>query len=225
MNDITIWQISGNNVETFLQGQISADVTEKNPAFCYSNRQGKVGAIGWVCKKDDQFYLCLPENCAKEMFKTWQPYAQFSNIQANKVSTLEPIYTGKKLIDIQQYKAKLDWATHALQYQIPILTSSTRWQYTPHMLGLESWAVNFKKGCYLGQEIIARTQNLGKVKRKFICFAKPNNISIDAYSNIYDQHQQIVGEVLYMGMSIIQAIVKPDNTYFINGSCLKILDA
>lgn len=39
-------------------------------------------------------------------------------------------------------------------------------QFTPHMLGLNRWnAISFKKGCYLGQEIIARTEHLGKLKR------------------------------------------------------------
>lgn len=43
----------------------------------------------------------------------------------------------------------------------------TRAHFLPQMLGLaELGAVSFQKGCYPGQEIIARTQNLGEVKRK-----------------------------------------------------------
>ncbi len=38
--------------------------------------------------------------------------------------------------------------------------------FTPHMLNYPSInAVSFKKGCYIGQEVIARTQYLGKAKR------------------------------------------------------------
>ena len=40
-------------------------------------------------------------------------------------------------------------------------------QYTPHMLNLDrSGAVSFSKGCYTGQEVVARTENLGRVKRR-----------------------------------------------------------
>ena len=39
-------------------------------------------------------------------------------------------------------------------------------KFTPHMLNLDcTGAVSFDKGCYTGQEIVARTEHLGKVKR------------------------------------------------------------
>jgi folate-binding protein YgfZ len=39
--------------------------------------------------------------------------------------------------------------------------------YTPHMLNLDlTDAVNFNKGCYTGQEIVARTEHLGRSKRR-----------------------------------------------------------
>lgn len=40
-------------------------------------------------------------------------------------------------------------------------------KFTPHMLNLDrTGAVSFDKGCYTGQEIVARTEHLGKVKRR-----------------------------------------------------------
>lgn len=49
----------------------------------------------------------------------------------------------------------LTWITH---------TSSLLW--TPHMINWpQLGGVSFTKGCFQGQEIIARTQNLGKLKR------------------------------------------------------------
>lgn len=221
---ISIWHITGNNVAAFLQGQISADVNEQFAAFCYSNRQGKVGAIGWVCQKLDNWYLCLPDDCAQAMFTTWQPYAQFSKIKATE-SDLHAVFSGRKLLDIQSNTTKINWTEHALKHQIPILTDNSRWQYTPHMLGLESWAVNFNKGCYLGQEIIARTQNLGKVKRKFTCFKVPKNITLKPEYMILDDNEQAVGEIFYLGANCIQAIVQASDQYFIQDFSLELLDA
>jgi len=39
--------------------------------------------------------------------------------------------------------------------------------FVPQMLNYElTGGVSFKKGCYPGQEVVARTQHLGKVKRR-----------------------------------------------------------
>jgi hypothetical protein len=48
--------------------------------------------------------------------------------------------------------------------------------YTPHMLNLDrTGAISFTKGCYTGQEIVARTENLGRSKRRtfrYVCEAE-----------------------------------------------------
>ncbi len=44
-------------------------------------------------------------------------------------------------------------------------------KYTPHMLNLDrQGAVSFAKGCYAGQEIVARTEHLGNAKRRLATF-------------------------------------------------------
>ena len=47
------------------------------------------------------------------------------------------------------------------------LQAATSGRFLPQMLGLEErGAVSFSKGCYLGQEVVARAQHRGKVKRR-----------------------------------------------------------
>lgn len=44
---------------------------------------------------------------------------------------------------------------------------NTTKRFTPHMLNLDRVAaISFTKGCYTGQEVVARTENLGRVKRR-----------------------------------------------------------
>ena len=63
------------------------------------------------------------------------------------------------------------WHAHLIQNHIPILTKNTLSQLTPNMLGLvPSMRVSLQKGCYCGQEIIARSHHLGKVKRQLLTF-------------------------------------------------------
>ena len=52
---------------------------------------------------------------------------------------------------------------------IPTVLPATQEQFVPQMASLDRiGGVSFKKGCYPGQEIVARTQYLGKVKRKMM---------------------------------------------------------
>jgi folate-binding protein YgfZ len=59
------------------------------------------------------------------------------------------------------------WSWLDIRAGIPVITSSTQEQFIPQMVNLEALGgVSFRKGCYPGQEIVARTQYLGKVKRR-----------------------------------------------------------
>ena len=50
---------------------------------------------------------------------------------------------------------------------VPVVLPATQEQFVPQMANLEViGGVNFKKGCYPGQEIVARMQYLGKLKRR-----------------------------------------------------------
>ena len=50
---------------------------------------------------------------------------------------------------------------------VPRITADTSDSYLPQMLNLDRLrAVSFEKGCYVGQEIVARAQHLGRVKRR-----------------------------------------------------------
>jgi folate-binding protein YgfZ len=59
------------------------------------------------------------------------------------------------------------WNWTEIRNGIPWVTAQTQDQFVPQMANLELiGGVNFKKGCYPGQEIVARTQYLGKLKRR-----------------------------------------------------------
>ena len=59
------------------------------------------------------------------------------------------------------------WQLAAIHAGVPQITAATQEQFVPQMVNLELLGgVNFKKGCYPGQEIVARSQYLGKLKRR-----------------------------------------------------------
>jgi folate-binding protein YgfZ len=58
-----------------------------------------------------------------------------------------------------------DWLN--IRAGLPVILPATQEQFVPQMANLELiGGVNFKKGCYPGQEIVARMQYLGKAKRR-----------------------------------------------------------
>jgi len=59
------------------------------------------------------------------------------------------------------------WEWLDIRNGFPLITAKTQDQFLPQMANLELiGGVSFKKGCFPGQEIVARTQHLGKVKRR-----------------------------------------------------------
>ncbi|HYN53525.1 MAG TPA: folate-binding protein [Methylotenera sp.] len=59
------------------------------------------------------------------------------------------------------------WEWLEIQAGIPEIMLKTQEEFVPQMLNLDALnAINYKKGCYTGQEIVARTHYLGKIKRR-----------------------------------------------------------
>lgn len=73
----------------------------------------------------------------------------------------------------------------------PILTASTSGHYVPQMLNLQAInGISFTKGCYLGQETVARMQYLGKNKRALFCL----NTQLDQLFQSDDVIEKQLGE-------------------------------
>lgn len=63
------------------------------------------------------------------------------------------------------------WQWLEIQAGIPLITEATKEAFVPQMANLDKiGGVSFHKGCYPGQEVVARTQYLGKVKRHLYRF-------------------------------------------------------
>jgi folate-binding protein YgfZ len=59
------------------------------------------------------------------------------------------------------------WDWLEIQSGIPEISPAIQEEFVPQMINLDALdAINYKKGCYTGQEIVARTHYLGKIKRR-----------------------------------------------------------
>ncbi len=61
------------------------------------------------------------------------------------------------------------WRWLEIRAGVPQILEATREQFVPQMVNFELvGGVNFRKGCYPGQEVVARSQYLGKLKRRMM---------------------------------------------------------
>jgi len=83
---------------------------------------------------------------------------------------------------------------------IPWLSAETSEEFIPQMLNLDKLGgISFNKGCYTGQEIVARTHYLGKAKREMFLAECDVSATPEANSTIIDDSagtEQSVGKVL-----------------------------
>jgi folate-binding protein YgfZ len=83
----------------------------------------------------------------------------------------------------------------------------TKEQYIPQVLNLEKLnGINYKKGCYTGQEIVARTHYLGKIKKQ-IFLVNHNSKLINVTDKIHDENNEILGEVISSNQTIQEEII------------------
>lgn len=77
--------------------------------------------------------------------------------------------------------AVAQWAAADLRHGLPRLSPAQVEQWTPQQLSLERLrAFSVKKGCYPGQEIVARTHFLGKAKRGLVAFSADAPLTVGA---------------------------------------------
>ncbi len=71
------------------------------------------------------------------------------------------------------------WALQEIRAGRPLITAATQDQFVPQMVNLEQiGGVDFKKGCYPGQEIVARAQYRGQVKRRMVRAHAPAGVQL-----------------------------------------------
>jgi folate-binding protein YgfZ len=91
---------------------------------------------------------------------------------------------------------------------IPEILGDSTEKYTPHMLNLDLLgAISFDKGCYTGQEIVARTQNLGSSKRRLMRYR--SDATLSSGDKLYNG-QKYVGDVINVIENDLLAVTSVD---------------
>jgi len=101
------------------------------------------------------------------------------------------------------------WRSALICAGLVLVSGENSEKYTPHMLNLDRLgAISFGKGCYTGQEVVARTEHLGSSKRRLMryrCAAR----SIKVGDSLEDGDRP-VGKVVNVSAENLLAVTPVD---------------
>lgn len=187
-------EITGKDAATFLAAQLTSDVrqisesTSQLSAWC--TPQGRVLAVFRIFQRAGAYYLLLPGELLQPILRRLRMYIVRSDVRlADASSTLvriglsgpalpgslsivigEPGAAKKLWRDRQENATPTGagpWTLLEILAGIPSVHPKTAEAFLPQMLNLEALGgLCFSKGCYPGQEIIARLQYRGQLKRR-----------------------------------------------------------
>ena len=201
--DRSILCMSGIDVQSFLQGQLSNDIdgleegTVQLNAYC--QHQGKIIALIWVMKQADDFYLSFASDLAEIVTKRLIMFKMMSDVTITDVSN-EVIQLGVvgesfdgafklndqqsvalvKTLDGIELDNESEWVLACITNSVAEVELKTSEKFVPQLLNLDinEVGVNFSKGCYPGQEVVARLHYLGKSKRRMRQFECEGEVNV-----------------------------------------------
>ncbi|SFV79859.1 Folate-dependent protein for Fe/S cluster synthesis/repair in oxidative stress [hydrothermal vent metagenome] len=203
LSNRALLKLSGGDTQTFLQGQLSNDIDGLEEGEvqlnAYCQHQGKIIALLWVMKRDDDFYLSFPSDLAEIITKRLTMFKMMSAVEITDVSN-ELIQLGVidegfdnafKLNDQQsvalvenvdgvELDNESEWALACIANSVAEVELKTSEKFVPQLLNLDidEVGVNFTKGCYPGQEVVARLHYLGKSKRRMRQFECEGEVNV-----------------------------------------------
>jgi folate-binding protein YgfZ len=186
----------GPDAASFLQGYLTCDTDKLNNttaiAGAFTNLKGRVVASGWVWGELSDVSMLLPVSVSKTVAEFLKLYMNFSRTKLSiadtsphatllssqtdhqpnhtvRIGTYGAVFTSRDCEEENDSAKDLSetWLEECLACNEAVVTLPVSGAYLPQMLGLtDLGAVAFDKGCYLGQEVVARAQHRGEVKRR-----------------------------------------------------------
>ena len=205
LNNRALLKFSGSENEAFLQAQLSNDISKVNEESvqinAYCQHQGKILALFWVIRAGDDFLLSFPLDLLDSIKARLQMFVLMSDVTITDVTEeyvqigaidesiknsyvinehLSLMLTNSKELSEFKFNSQVYWDKACIESFLPEIRIASTETYIPQMLNLDinEVGVNFSKGCFPGQEVVARLHYLGKSKRRLFAFKSDSPLSI-----------------------------------------------
>jgi tRNA-modifying protein YgfZ len=161
-------------------------------ALC--NLKGRVVMNGWCTAADQDVILLLHQSLMDDLKTFLRAYLMFSKTKLadqrdevlvfgsldlsarpqgltldgrRQLFLCDRLEAARELWEALPHLPDQAWLAALTADGIPLISQAVSQKFLPQMLNLEALgAIDFTKGCYLGQEVVARAQHRGQVKRR-----------------------------------------------------------
>lgn len=209
--------VSGDDAFDFLQGQLTNDLRpidhrddhrhehghehgehrRKPQLSAWCNPKGRVICLFRVRKIDGDYELALPTELAEAVLKRLTMFRFRAKVEFDIRPADMPAIGAQGSVE--------EWRSQNLRAGIPDVLQAQSEQFTPHMLNLDLLdAVNLDKGCYTGQEIVARTHYRGASKRRMLRFESSEPVSPG--DKVYDGERKVGDVVNAIGTDLLAVV-------------------
>ena len=247
IEDRALLKISGSDAEVFLQAQLSNDINKLDGKSiqlnAYCQHQGKILALFWVMRYEDFFFLSCPFELVDNIKSRLKMFIIISDVKIENFTSkfsqiglinetksdafcinekLSLIVTKSADLDGFKFNSSDEWKKLLIDAKIPEVFLKTSEKLVPQMLNLDidEIGVNFSKGCYPGQEVVARLHYLGSAKRRLFSFVSDNDLQIGDSLYCASSDAALLRGNRYKGSGIVVSKVKYDSLFY----CLATLD-
>jgi tRNA-modifying protein YgfZ len=199
LSHLAVIRASGPDAATFLQGQLSQDfllvapLTWQLAAYC--SPKGRLLASFWGIKliatpQHQDIALVLSKDILEPTLKRLKMFVLRAKVELLEASELLPELVAQQGLAV--------WTEREVERGIARITAPLVDLFVPQMLNYESiGGVSFKKGCYPGQEVVARSQFRGAIKRRTYLLQVPSGNLPTVGSDVFVQGQdEAVGTIV-----------------------------
>ena len=239
--------ISGGDSESFLQSQLTNDISKLGDSEiqinAYCQHQGKIIGLFWVMRYQNGFLISFPIDLIEKIKSRLKMFIimsdvvieDFSNeffqiglideqnidayILNDSLSIMIADANNKKITNFGNIEV---WDKSYFDSSLPEIFSVTSEKLVPQMLNLDinEIGVNFSKGCYPGQEVVARLHYLGSAKRRLFSFKADQEMQVGDSLYCSTSKAALARGDRYKGSGMVVSKVKYDSLFY----CLATLD-
>ena len=239
----------GADAEKYLQGQLTTDVVRlasgATTLTAHCDSKGKMNAIYRLFKvSSEQFFLLIKKDILPSGLDALKKYAVFSKVSfdlrdwqiigliGEKCGKITPHFSweidGQRSILLNETELPMNfngdekiWDVADIQAGLPNLSPQTQNEFIPQALNLQAieQAISFTKGCYIGQETVARAKYRGANKRAMFVFKAQTQLEVEIGSEIEMQIESnwrktgtITSAVNLDGVLWLQVVMNNDTT-------------
>ena len=158
----TLFTLKGVDAQKFLQGQVTlnaealAENLTRYTAIC--SLKGRIQFGLWLKKiSPESFEIVVTDDQAEEFAQHIKKFGAFSKMKLEQVGRVFPTLNGDST-DFSSTETDIAaWQLQAIEAGQAWIEATTAQEFQPQELRLhQREGVHYDKGCYLGQEIIAR---------------------------------------------------------------------